>query len=279
MSHENTEKGLPSVKELQFESCCIILGSEISSQRSGEPGISWLRDLLMSSPETVSQARLHPTKTSLKARITQLRIQGKRNIFEGCTAEAKLHEFVDSSKAEGSVPGSVDLQLEASRIISFLESVSPAPSGIFARFLNDLIFTSTRWLLPFRARAALRRGEIMPDVESLGELPEGGPSVGGAMQPLDDPDIVGDAVNNCISSHDTATKNMAPSFQNDSNCYRRLARELSRFVCSALSPHNPARYTPSDEALQHQARWIMFEEQVHPQIPYGYFPLHEDGRG
>jgi len=50
------------------------------------------------------------------------------------------------------------------------------------------------------------------------------------------------------------------SFLTDANCYRRLARELRRFVASAMSPNNPNFRIPSDEELQHQARWILYEE-------------------
>ncbi|KAL7764898.1 hypothetical protein ACKLNR_006043 [Fusarium oxysporum f. sp. zingiberi] len=49
-------------------------------------------------------------------------------------------------------------------------------------------------------------------------------------------------------------------FMNDSNCYRRLAQELTRFVMSTMSRNNPNRHVPSDVEIQHQARWILFEK-------------------
>ncbi|KAK0636922.1 hypothetical protein B0T17DRAFT_94365 [Bombardia bombarda] len=49
-------------------------------------------------------------------------------------------------------------------------------------------------------------------------------------------------------------------FLNDANCYRRLARELGRYVASTMSPNNPRCHVPSDEELQHQARWILYDE-------------------
>jgi hypothetical protein len=48
-------------------------------------------------------------------------------------------------------------------------------------------------------------------------------------------------------------------FLNDANCYRRLTRELARWVGSTMSPNNPSCHIPTDEELQHQARWILYD--------------------
>ncbi|KAK4181848.1 pah6 homeobox protein encoded by the pah6 protein [Triangularia setosa] len=46
----------------------------------------------------------------------------------------------------------------------------------------------------------------------------------------------------------------------DVNCYQRLARELKKYVASAMSPNNPNCHVPTDEELQYQARWIIYED-------------------
>ncbi|KAK4231323.1 homeobox protein 4 [Podospora fimiseda] len=46
----------------------------------------------------------------------------------------------------------------------------------------------------------------------------------------------------------------------DINCYNRLATELKSFVASCVAPHNPKRHVPTDAELQHQARWIIYED-------------------
>jgi hypothetical protein len=51
-----------------------------------------------------------------------------------------------------------------------------------------------------------------------------------------------------------------PFFLNDANCYRRLQRELTRYANSTMSQNNPNRHVPTDEELQHQARWILYDE-------------------
>ena len=52
----------------------------------------------------------------------------------------------------------------------------------------------------------------------------------------------------------------SPFFLNDTNCYRRLARELTRYTTMAMSPNNPNCHVPDDQELQHQARWILYDE-------------------
>ncbi|KAM0262793.1 hypothetical protein ACHAQJ_001587 [Trichoderma viride] len=49
-------------------------------------------------------------------------------------------------------------------------------------------------------------------------------------------------------------------FLSDANCYGRLEKELTRFVASCLSPNNPLQHIPSDEEIQHQARWIIYDD-------------------
>jgi hypothetical protein len=51
-----------------------------------------------------------------------------------------------------------------------------------------------------------------------------------------------------------------PFFFNDANCYRRLARELGRYAAATMSPNNPNYHVPTDQELQHQARWILYDE-------------------
>ncbi|KAF5624299.1 homeobox 4 [Fusarium sp. NRRL 25303] len=49
-------------------------------------------------------------------------------------------------------------------------------------------------------------------------------------------------------------------FLTDANCYRRLFRELRRFVTSIMSPNNPNCHVPTDAEIQHQARCIIFDD-------------------
>jgi hypothetical protein len=66
----------------------------------------------------------------------------------------------------------------------------------------------------------------------------------------------------CNDMFDMGSGNNCPGpyFLNDANCYRRLAKELKRWVAGTMSVNNPNRHVPSDEELQHQARWILYDE-------------------
>jgi hypothetical protein len=49
-------------------------------------------------------------------------------------------------------------------------------------------------------------------------------------------------------------------FLTDVNCYRRLNRELTRWVTSVMSLNNPNCHVPTDAEIQHKARCIIFDE-------------------
>jgi hypothetical protein len=59
---------------------------------------------------------------------------------------------------------------------------------------------------------------------------------------------------------------------NDANCYRRLSRALARWVAATMSPNNPARHVPTDAEIQHQARWIFYDEDD----PWDYTPAENE---
>ncbi|KAI5465039.1 hypothetical protein BGZ63DRAFT_351527 [Mariannaea sp. PMI_226] len=243
----------PSNEELQYESCCIIFGSEMMAQNPSTPRSSWLRDLLMSSKEIVDRARLRPMKSAAKSRFTGLKIQGKDVIFESCVLEDQLHKYVDIPRLLGLEVGNDELQREACNIVTRMDSSLPDPSDMFVNFLVSLIYGSTRWLSPFRLRAnlPLSNEQSGPEVEIVrttlnleanrGVLPQ---------QVQARTRVVSDEAD---TSHTTDFLVL-----NDSNCYRQLTRELSRFVATTMSPRNPNSHVPTDEELQYQARWLMF---------------------
>lgn len=157
---------------LQYESCCIIFGSEATT--SQQPGIvsgstishlgttqarSWLKDLLLlSHPDITQQARLQPLNWVSKARLSHLRIHGKKSIFEACHVEASLRHYVASHTANdvaGLQPTDDELRQQASAIIDSVEATSARPAERFADFIKNLIKSSITWLGPFRERCLL----------------------------------------------------------------------------------------------------------------------------
>lgn len=259
----NAEHREPLYSELQYEACCVIFGSELLCPVPVVARPSWLRDLLMSSEDISQRARLRPVKDSSKFRITQLQMHGKDNIFQDCGLEVALRKYVETFVLLGLDIENSELQSEAGRIALKFGEVSSIHSEIFIPFLESLIFGSTEWLEAFRQRAGL-----LP-VKSFSLL---------AVDPtctldsqnlleqsfLETPaDLINETHESKISlvSPSQPTDAKAPSsFLHDSNCYRRLTRELSRYVASTTSTRNPAQHIPSDEELRHHARWIMFQE-------------------
>ncbi|OHE99118.1 hypothetical protein CORC01_05611 [Colletotrichum orchidophilum] len=50
------------------------------------------------------------------------------------------------------------------------------------------------------------------------------------------------------------------AFFNDANFNRWLAQELRRWIAATMSPNNPNSHVPSDHEIQHQARFIVYED-------------------
>ncbi|GKT51033.1 uncharacterized protein ColSpa_11214 [Colletotrichum spaethianum] len=273
--HQNTKDQMPTNAELLYESCCVIFGcdSVSFSKRPATSTQSWLRDLLMSSESIVQQARIRPMKDNSKSRFTYLSINGKANIFEACSLEEQLLSYVDISKLIEPQISDEELQKEACSIVERMEASSPHPSEIFANFLISLINGSDHWLAAFRHRANLpssslysppyhetqRQGVAKSDTAVPNINPTGNSfTASDPTQPISNPDAT--AFGPWSGTKDGKAAAPSTFFVNEDNCYRKLVRELTRFVTITTSPRNPNRRIPTDAELQHQARWISFEE-------------------
>ncbi|KAE9579872.1 hypothetical protein CGMCC3_g4272 [Colletotrichum fructicola] len=173
----------PSDDELKYEGCSIIFGAEFFSSALGSSPPSWLRDIFMCSTEIATKARFRPMQQLAKLRLSQLRINGKMNIFEECQLESELRHYIGMHVTLGLALSDHEIQREACAILARVEESSNNPSR--------------------------RVGPVTPRV-------------------------------------------MAG--------YRRLAKELSRFVASTMSPNNPNSHIPTDEEIRHQARWVLYDD-------------------
>lgn len=266
----------PSDQELQYEACCIIFGSEMLMQGPGQAAASWLRDVLMSSPKITREARVRHMKTAAKTRLTLLKISGKGSIFEKCDMEDQLRKYVEMRKLLDLEVGEQELRSEACSIIRRTASCWPSQSGVFVNLLMRLIYNSTGWLTAFRQRANLPSvfqpaadDPMLPaTVPTADYFPEDSDNAVSSTYSLGLPPAEQPQVEPRLISSDSFAVARQPwraeaSVQvssNDDNCYRRLTRELSRFVATTLSLRNPNRHVPTDKELQYQARWIMFDE-------------------
>lgn len=116
------------------------------------PAASWLRDIFISSTEIVQEVQLRPLRQVAKSRITQLKINGKVDIFEGCELESQLCWLVATYNMLGLPLTDYELQKGAAGLLDRLESESPQPSQHFTGFLTRLVWTSKNWLAPLYDR-------------------------------------------------------------------------------------------------------------------------------
>ncbi|KAK1527822.1 homeobox and C2H2 transcription factor [Colletotrichum paranaense] len=269
--HQNTKDEMPTNAELLYESCCVIFGCDsISfSKRPATSTQSWLRDLLMSSESIVQQARVRPMKNNARSRFTYLSINGKACIFEACGLEEQLQSYVEISKLIEPQISDDELQREACNIVERIEASSLNPSEFFTNFLFSLINGSPHWLAAFRHRTGLSPSEasnaVPPSSVSEGLLgsiaAEAGLEFSGAnLSSGSTPDPTQVNASGGKTGDISKVYSTSSFFVNDDNCYRKLMKELTRFVTITTSPRNPNRRIPTDAELQHQARWISFED-------------------
>ncbi|RGP60985.1 hypothetical protein FSPOR_10298 [Fusarium sporotrichioides] len=109
--------------ELHFEACSVILGAEVISINPASSSPSWLWDIFMSSADIANQARLRPTKQLAESRLSQLKINGKGNIFENCELEAALQQYMAAHISMGHFPSDSELQQEACNVLSRTETL------------------------------------------------------------------------------------------------------------------------------------------------------------
>ncbi|KAM6522944.1 hypothetical protein FALCPG4_012552 [Fusarium falciforme] len=267
-NHVDMNQCVPPERLLHLEACSIIFGAEMLHTHCQPNASSWLRDLLMGTEDIAREAQMRPMKSAARSRFTDLRIHGKSNIFEDCTLEASLQQYVAMLQMLNLDISDDELQREACSIINHIPNASP----MFANLLIGLVFRSTTWLTPFRLRMGLPTVEasLCPDNTSndLG--------IDFGLMDIRILDTEKDTQTNDATTNPMRTTKLPDRANvrvqeqrvmslNDGNMYRGLTRDLSRFVASVMSPLNPNQHIPTDEELQFQARWIMYDRYVNRQ--------------
>ncbi|KAI1133697.1 hypothetical protein F5Y10DRAFT_228369 [Nemania abortiva] len=343
ISNKTEERGIaPSDSEVQQEACRIIYGAEVMLKGVGSSSSSWMCDLIMSSEDAKRQAAFNPRAPGSNC-LSNLRINGKANIFENCEFEKELQDYVHAKLLLGLTAMDHELQDEACRILGRMEERSSNPSEALANWFIRMINTSSSWLQDFRQRAHLPRSEDVGDAykrstdpttidstihnysrleAELGEYLQLQRSLGNEptdanlqhqariiVYEVDDewnqtaaddsewlshfrerhppksnrPSPASLSSDRHASTADplhahaihvspqtshgqspggSSTSSIKPGarFLNDANCFRRLARDLGRFVTATMSANNPNRHVPTDDELKHQARWIVYDD-------------------
>jgi hypothetical protein len=241
---------IPSDETLHLEACCVIFGAEMNYKHPST-ATSWLRDLIMSTQDIVNKARMTPMKSAARSRFSELKIHSKKDIFEDCKLETSLRQYVDMLQLLNLEIGDVELQKEACSIINHMADVSP----MFSQLLIGLVYGSTAWLAQFRERAGLPPPAIVSSNTPEGFVPLLSP---GGLPAIFSNDHEQWSTPSGPDSAPTSLGQKIVSL-NDGNMYRGLTRDLTRYVARTISPLNPTSHIPTDEELQYQARWIMYD--------------------
>lgn len=259
-----------------------------------EHGDSWLRDLIMSSVDLARRARFGPIRTARDSRHSSLTINGKDYLFEQCPLESQLRTFVLDQRMQGIEPTDTQLQTQMSDIVRHMETISTTPSDTFANWVVKGIYSGSAWLQGFKQRAGLSQtidlpgltggmqgSQVMDEWAQLTQQPYV-PTQLNSNSLIQDQGMLPFEVNELLHPTQTTTNGIPlpttstvaePStrvtmFDNrerpkillpdDTNFFRIFETDLRRWVCASMSPKNPNCHIPSDEEMQHQARWIMY---------------------
>ncbi|RYP11094.1 hypothetical protein DL764_000252 [Monosporascus ibericus] len=252
-------------QELQVEACRIIGRTEESSSNPSDQVANWLLRLIHNSPKWLEgfRRRAHLPRSEDIVDVDKRSKDAKTidsTIYNYSRLERELAEFLQAQRSLGTEPTDAALQRQARVIIYDIDDE-----------WNQTAADDREWLSHFRQRHPPLEGPLAST--SSGPLKEytTTPSLQrGSQSSIQGPDTTSSPLGSGSSNTEhlggsafSNTKNtqmkMGALF-NDANCYRRLARCLSRFVASTMSTNNPNRHVPTDEELRHQARWIVYDD-------------------
>lgn len=243
--------------ELQGEACKIVGRVEEVSTHPSDPFANFLLRLITSSTNWLKnfRRRAHlPRSEDVKDEIFRSTDPTliDSTVHSYSRLERELGDYLKLQRLLGLEPSDDDLQRQA-RIIIYE----------FDDGWNQTAADNVEWLQAFKGRhpttEALTTSESSPSfsLQQSNQSTRSGPSISKSTPMSTDCPVN----QGCISPEDTASNvRVGPFFLNDANCYRRLAKELGRYVASTMSQNNPNQHVPTDAELQHQARWILYDE-------------------
>lgn len=241
----------PMDSELQEEACRIVGRIEESCTHPSEIVANWLLRRIKCSTSWLAPFRQRESLPRSED-VKNVTIRSKdltsidSTIHSYSRLECELGDYLTQQRMIGKEPSDEDLQRQ-SRIIIYE----------FDDGWNQTAADNIDWLAAFRRRHPASGGQSS---SVSGTSPAASSKLGpqSTVATTATPAQI-------VASPDHAlyclpTSRPIPFFLNDANCYRRLARELKRWVASVMSPNNPNRHNPTDEEIRYQARWILYDE-------------------
>lgn len=255
-------------EELQVEACNIIGRMEESSVIPSEDVANFLLRLILSDSSWLSNFRgragLPPTDSSLESKGKSAT---ESSIYSYSQLENELAQFVQEHRATmGADPSDVDLRKHARRVVHKCQNS-----------WKETAADNAEWLDAFKQRQNFQQNtphtfsnsnnnNSLPFIGEATTLPV--TDTAGQMNGLGQVTPPVDTVASPATFTSSGTLTPLPKevltdrlfLMNGSACYRRVARDLGRYVTKCMSPNNPNRHVPTDSELQYQARWILYDE-------------------
>lgn len=237
--------------ELQVEACKIIGRMEEKSNSPSDDVANWLLRLIHANSTWLADFRKrahlpHSEDIVNNNERSKDPMLIDSTIHNYSRLDRELGEFLQVQRSLGLEPTDSDLQLQ-SRLIIYDNDDD----------WNQTAADDAEWLGNFRERHP-------PQSNTTGTTSSSSPTVyqPTPFRPLGSPPNPRSSQAPTLIDTTASAPSIRPGpfFLNDTNCYNRLAKELGRFVASTTSANNPNRHVPTDEELQHQARWILFDE-------------------
>ncbi|PNY28613.1 Homeobox protein 4 [Tolypocladium capitatum] len=234
--------------ELQGEACKIVGRVEEVSTHPSEPVANWLLRLVTHSTDWLAsfRRRAHLPRTEdvqdMAVRSTDP-TSIDSTIHSYSRLERELADFLGLKRSMGVEPTDEHLRKQARIIVYELDDD-----------WNQTAADNIHWLSSFKQRHPPERAARSAPAVCLSwaQASQSAPAAqlcrSAGHDDLSDP----------LKQHINDAKTMP--FFNDANCYRRVARELRRWVTSTMSPNNPNQHVPTDDELQYQARWILYAD-------------------
>ncbi|KAH8158175.1 hypothetical protein CIB48_g10065 [Xylaria polymorpha] len=247
--------------ELQYEACRILGRMEERSSNPSETLANWFIRMINISSSWLEdfRQRAHLPRSEDVGDAYKRSTDPKTidsTIHNYSRLEAELGEYLQLQRSLGNQPTDADLQRQGRIIVYEVDDE-----------WNQTAADDKEWLEHFRERHPPKSSHTSP--VSGGSLSSGRQhaSTTNDSTPVDPFNAAqvpskSPQTNNEQSPGGSSTSSIRPGarFLNDANCFRRLARDLARFVTATMSANNPNRHVPTDEELKHQARWIVYDD-------------------
>ncbi|KAL7929208.1 hypothetical protein V8C35DRAFT_200658 [Trichoderma chlorosporum] len=263
---------MPTDCELQFQACKILDDIEPKSNFKCKEALQWFKFLVNSSSDWLSDFKRRAGLLSSSEKLDeQIRSVHQGAMNNGLYNLPGLHQdalsTINASKVSDTATMAKEMQFGLPILIHY--------NGDQTIFNKVDGFIASEEYSPL---SAAHKNDITPSLTagSLNTVSQFDDAKAGATNP---PQLLhwglSDEAIGCSSSMNTAdhppTLMQTPQstssqnqplryFLSDANCYGRLEKELTRFVTSCLSPNNPLRHIPTDEEIQYQARWIIYDD-------------------